>query len=72
VPSPTYNEHAAALHAHGWTVEEVASLDALAGADCAVVVNPNNPDGAQHDPGRLAAIADRAGLLVVDESLPIV
>ncbi|MGR3462561.1 MAG: threonine-phosphate decarboxylase CobD [Roseovarius sp.] len=65
---PTYNEHAAALRAGGWTVEEVVSLDALAGADCAVVVNPNNPDGARHDPDRLMALADRVGLLVVDES----
>lgn len=68
VLSPTYNEHAAALRAHGWTVEEVPQLDALAGADCAVVVNPNNPDGACHDPDRLAALAAHVGLLVVDES----
>jgi cobalamin biosynthetic protein CobC len=68
VLSPTYNEHAAALRAHGWTVEEVPDTDALAGADCAVVVNPNNPDGTRHDPARLAALAAHVGLLVVDES----
>ena len=68
VLSPTYNEHAAALRSQGWTVEEVPRLDALAGADCAVVVNPNNPDGARHDPDRLAALAAQVGLLVVDES----
>lgn len=68
VLSPTYNEHAAALRTHGWTVEEVAQLDALAGADCAVVVNPNNPDGARHDPARLVTLAAHVGLLVVDES----
>lgn len=68
VLSPTYNEHAAALRARGWTVEDVPQLDALAGADCAVVVNPNNPDGARHDPARLAALAAHVGLLVVDES----
>jgi len=68
VLSPTYNEHAAALRARGWTVEEVPQLDALAGADCAVVVNPNNPDGARHDPDRLTALAAQVGLLVVDES----
>ncbi|WP_104020250.1 threonine-phosphate decarboxylase CobD [Roseovarius nitratireducens] len=65
---PTYNEHAAALRAGGWTVDEALSLDALAGADCAVVVNPNNPDGTRHDPDRLMALADRVRLLVVDES----
>jgi cobalamin biosynthetic protein CobC len=68
VLAPTYNEHAAALRARGWTVEEVPRLDALAGAGCAVVVNPNNPDGARHDPDRLAALAPHVGLLVVDES----
>ena len=68
VLAPTYNEHAAALRARGWTVEEVPRPDALAGADCAVVVNPNNPDGTRHEPDRLVALAGRVGLLVVDES----
>ncbi|MEQ8903048.1 MAG: threonine-phosphate decarboxylase CobD [Roseovarius sp.] len=68
VLSPTYNEHAAALRARGWTVEDVPEIDALAGAECAIVVNPNNPDGARHDPARLAALAAHVGLLVVDES----
>lgn len=68
VLSPTYNEHAAALRARGWTVEDVPQLDALAGADCAIVVNPNNPDGVRHDPDRVMALAAQVGLLVVDES----
>src|SRR6056297_3927804 len=68
VLSPTYNEHVAALRSQGWTVEEVPRLDALAGADCAVVVNPNNPDGARYGPARLMALAAQVGLLVVDES----
>ncbi|MGI3209638.1 threonine-phosphate decarboxylase CobD [Roseovarius tibetensis] len=68
VLTPTYNEHAAALRACGWTVEEVSTPEALAGADCAIVVNPNNPDGARHCPAELAALAGRVGLLVVDES----
>ena len=65
---PTYNEHAAALRAGGWQVEEVTTPDALAESDCAVVVNPNNPDGAHTHPDRLAALAARVGLLVVDQS----
>lgn len=68
VLGPTYNEHAASLAAAGWRVEEVRTPEALAGADLAVVVNPNNPDGAQHDPAMLAALAARVGRLVVDES----
>lgn len=68
VLAPTYNEHAAALRAAGWQVEEVATPDALAGADLAVVVNPNNPDGRSLDPDRLLALAAAVGRLVVDES----
>jgi cobalamin biosynthesis protein CobC len=44
VLAPTYNEYAAVLSAAGWDAAEVSSLGALAGADLAVVVNPNNPD----------------------------
>lgn len=68
VLGPTYNEHAASLRAAGWQVCEVARADDLAGADLAVIVNPNNPDGQRHAPDTLLALADRVGLLVVDES----
>ncbi|MGB7270907.1 MAG: threonine-phosphate decarboxylase CobD [Albidovulum sp.] len=68
VLAPTYNEHAACLRAAGWVVEEVTTLDALAGADMAVVVNPNNPDGLTYAPDRLLALAAKVGRLVVDES----
>jgi cobalamin biosynthetic protein CobC len=68
VLTPTYNEHAAALQAQGWAVEPVDRLAALSGADLAVVVNPNNPDGRSHDPADLAQLAQTVGLLVVDES----
>lgn len=66
--SPTYNEHAASLAAAGWQVEAVTDLPALAGADLAVVVNPNNPDGRCHEPASLRALATRVGRLIVDES----
>lgn len=68
VVAPTYNEHAACLRAAGWRVEEVAGLDDLPGADLAVVVNPNNPDGRRHDPAALIALSRRVGRLVADES----
>jgi len=68
VLSPTYNEHSGALESAGWQVETPGTLNALAGADIAVVVNPNNPDGRCYDPQALRALADRVGLLVVDES----
>jgi cobalamin biosynthetic protein CobC len=66
--APTYNEYAAVLNAAGWSVEHVADLEALAGVDLAIVVNPNNPDGRQHDPAKLLALPPRVGRLVVDES----
>lgn len=68
IMSPTYNEHAAALRALGWQVEEAASAAETAGADIAVIVNPNNPDGRYHDPQSLLALLPQVGRLVVDES----
>lgn len=65
---PTYNEYAAVLSAAGWEVAESSDLEALAGADLAVVGNPNNPDGTRHDPNRLLALLPRVGRLVIDES----
>ena len=68
VVAPTYNEHAAALREQGWTVTEKTDLTRLAGADIAVVVNPNNPDGRSWTPQALADLCTKVGLLVVDES----
>ncbi|MEQ1710056.1 MAG: threonine-phosphate decarboxylase CobD [Hyphomicrobium sp.] len=68
VLAPTYNEHAASLRASGWQVTEVGDLRSLAGADLAVVVNPNNPDGRRHDPSALLDLVADVGRLVVDES----
>ena len=66
--SPSYNEYAPVLRTAGWDVVDVADLESLAGADLAVVVNPNNPDGRRHEPGELLALLSRVGRLVVDES----
>ena len=68
VLEPTYNEHAGALRAAGWQVSATDHLGGLAGADLAVVVNPNNPDGATHAPADLLELARETGLLVIDES----
>lgn len=38
IPVPTYNEHARAFRACGWTVAEKAT-------EATVIVHPNNPDG---------------------------
>lgn len=68
VLGPTYNEHAASLRAAGWQVVQVNQLDDLAGADLAVVVNPNNPDGRFYPPADLLKLVGQVGRLVVDES----
>ena len=68
VLSPSYNEHAAALDAQGWEVSQAPDLAQMRGADLAVLVNPNNPDGRHWPPAAVAALAAEVGLLVVDES----
>lgn len=68
VLAPSYNEHAAQLRRAGWAVAEVAGPEDMDGADLAVLVNPNNPDGRCWAPDRVLALAGRVGRLVVDES----
>ena len=68
VLGPTYNEHAAALASAGWSVETAESVERLAGADLAVVVNPNNPDGRVLSRSELLGVAAKVGKLVIDES----
>ncbi len=67
VLGPTYNEHAAALSAAGWQVQQVTRFEQLAGADLAIVVNPNNPDGQSFTTADLQVLAQETRL-VVDES----
>jgi cobalamin biosynthesis protein CobC len=66
--SPTYSEYATVFSAAGWQVTETSDLDALAGADIAVLANPNNPDGKRYEPSQLLALLPQVGRLVVDES----
>lgn len=54
IPGPTYNEHARAFRACGWTVTDTAPM-------ARVIVHPNNPDG------RLYPAPD-AAFRVIDES----
>lgn len=57
IDRPTYNEHAAAFAAQGWTVRDSGPADAR------VLVHPNNPDG------RIWADSDAdAALGIIDES----
>lgn len=64
----SYNEHGAALTGAGWRLRSVDDADDMAGADLAVLVNPNNPDGREWAPDAVAALAGRVGHLIVDES----
>jgi cobalamin biosynthetic protein CobC len=72
VLGPTYVEHARCAALCGHDCEESDDPAALEGADIAVVVNPNNPDGRILERAELAAIAGklqaRGGLLIVDEA----
>lgn len=72
VLGPTYAEHARAAALAGHRVEEVAEVESLFGADLAIVVNPNNPDGRIVTKDDLLDLVKdvrgRGGLLVVDEA----
>lgn len=70
--APTYEEHALCWRNGGHEVRLVDTIAALAEADVAVVVNPNNPTGRLLSRELLAplaaTLARRNGLLVVDEA----
>lgn len=56
IPTPTYNEHAAAFRTAGWTISETVH-------DAMVVVHPNNPDG------KIWSTAKLSGrITIIDES----
>jgi len=73
VLSPTYGEHAYRWAQAGHQVHEVAGFAELP-PECryVVLVNPNNPTGALHEPRDLlslaALLAAREGYLIVDEA----
>ncbi|MFK7875350.1 MAG: threonine-phosphate decarboxylase [Paracoccaceae bacterium] len=58
VPTPTYNEHAAAFEARAWNL-----VDHQSDADVQVLVHPNNPDGRLWDLSQ-----PHANGLIIDES----
>ncbi len=64
----TYGEYERVFRDADVRVRRAPSLEAMAGADVAIVVNPNNPDGRLAAPGELLALAGRVGALVVDEA----
>jgi cobalamin biosynthetic protein CobC len=72
VLAPTYTEHVRVAALVGHHTREVGAIEELAGADLAVVVNPNNPDGRLVAREKLiacaAALRAHGGLLVVDEA----
>ncbi len=72
VLGPTYAEHRRAAAVAGHAAAEVDDFEALAAADLAIVVNPNNPDGRVVERESLLALAGtlraKGGLLVVDEA----
>lgn len=69
---PTYAEHAHSWRKAGASVTERENLAALTDATCAVICNPNNPDGRRWSRNELAMVAavlaNRGCLLIVDEA----
>lgn len=69
---PTYSEHARAAAQAGHAILDARDMDELHGANLAIVVNPNNPDGRIIAKAELLALCDglsaRGGLLLVDEA----
>ncbi len=65
VIGPTYEEHEVSWRRQGHDVRIVASLDAAAGAEIVVVVNPDNPTGRLIDSNDLRTVK---GWLIVDEA----
>ena len=68
---PTYGEYARNFEAAGSRVQEASTLGELEDAPCAVICNPNNPDGQRLNADTLLELARKRagkGLLLVDES----
>ncbi len=73
IVSPTYNEHSHCWKQSGHTIIEINEpSEANTNDDVIIVVNPNNPDGRNHDPRYLKDLAEKqaakGGWLVVDEA----
>lgn len=70
--SPTYAEHRRAASIAGHDAVAVSAFADLAGADLAILVNPNNPDGRISSRAELLELAaymrQRNRLLIVDEA----
>lgn len=73
IVSPTYNEHAHCWRTAGHDVREVSDITKVSeNDDVVIVVNPNNPDGREHQANDLfslaRSLAGKGGWLVVDEA----
>jgi cobalamin biosynthetic protein CobC len=68
VLGPTYAEHARAWALAGAAVETVSDTSALTQFACAVLCNPNNPDGRRLAPAQVLDLAASGRTLVVDEA----
>src|SRR5450631_3000409 len=72
VLGPTYAEHVRVAKLVDHETMEATAIEDLTGADLAVIVNPNNPDGRIVSKDTLLALAEEkqrhGGLLVVDEA----
>lgn len=65
---PSYNEYVKNFENSPHQFSTHQSLKDLEGADCAIIVNPNNPTAAQFAPDILLNLAQKIGFLIIDES----
>lgn len=77
IAEPTYSEHRGAMELAGIPCSGFASMDDILARNttersCAIIVNPNNPDGRTLSPSKLLELADHLwrskSTLIIDEA----
>ena len=65
---PSYNEYEVQFQRANWNITRCQNVDEMKDANCAIIVNPNNPDGKKFLPNELLELSNTVGTLIIDES----
>ncbi len=65
---PSYNEYEVQFQRANWNITRCQDVDEMKDANCAIIVNPNNPDGKKFLPNELLELSNTVGTLIIDES----
>ena len=65
---PSYNEYEVQFQRANWNITRCQNVDDMKDANCAIIVNPNNPDGKKFLPNELLELSNTVGTLIIDES----